>query len=116
MAVPVPRPGRCTVMPVSLLCVLACVAVWVAVPCCGLVLPVNGPVASMATHITELTAGTEVKNLADVTSQASARYKQLNRTCEPGCYARGNCNAETGGCDCPFGFRGEWLREGVCAI
>lgn len=50
---------------------------------------------------------------ADVASTSSSRldgnhpYVPLKRTCPAGCETVGNCNAETGLCECPWGYSGE---------
>ncbi|GFR44305.1 hypothetical protein Agub_g5517 [Astrephomene gubernaculifera] len=33
-------------------------------------------------------------------------FVPLNRSCHPDCTKRGNCNAEEGRCECPFGYTG----------
>ncbi len=34
-------------------------------------------------------------------------YTTISQTCDPACLERGNCNAEEGRCECPWGYGGE---------
>lgn len=40
----------------------------------------------------------------------SSHFKESLRACAPGCETAGNCNGETGTCECPFGLTGARLR------
>lgn len=44
---------------------------------------------------------------ADAVGQSVAFFKEAPRACPAGCEEWGNCNQETGVCDCPFGYTGE---------
>ncbi|KAG2488196.1 hypothetical protein HYH03_013190 [Edaphochlamys debaryana] len=37
---------------------------------------------------------------------AGSPFREETKTCDPGCNRLGNCNGETGQCDCPFGLTG----------
>lgn len=39
-------------------------------------------------------------------AQAAGVFQEDTKPCHPGCEERGNCNGETGTCDCPFGLAG----------
>ena len=34
-------------------------------------------------------------------------FREVTHQCRPGCTSRGNCNAELGTCECPFGYTGK---------
>ncbi|KAG2485164.1 hypothetical protein HYH03_016054 [Edaphochlamys debaryana] len=43
--------------------------------------------------------------------QAESPFREENKACDPGCSKHGNCNGETGQCDCPFGLTGPTCTE-----
>ncbi|GIL81236.1 hypothetical protein Vretimale_1194 [Volvox reticuliferus] len=44
-------------------------------------------------------------------AQAPGAFYEDTKTCDPGCNKYGNCNGETGQCDCPFGLAGPTCTE-----
>lgn len=44
---------------------------------------------------------------ADVPADPAQWFVPLDKPCDPGCTARGNCNIEDGRCECPFGYTGD---------
>ncbi|PNW87478.1 hypothetical protein CHLRE_02g144100v5 [Chlamydomonas reinhardtii] len=50
-------------------------------------------------------------SLSAVQGAAQSPFKEEIKTCHPDCTKFGNCNGETGQCDCPFGLTGPSCQE-----
>ncbi|KAG2485167.1 hypothetical protein HYH03_016057 [Edaphochlamys debaryana] len=49
--------------------------------------------------------------LAQASDVAASHFREETKSCDPECSKIGNCNGETGQCDCPFGLTGPTCRE-----
>ncbi|KAG2485165.1 hypothetical protein HYH03_016055 [Edaphochlamys debaryana] len=48
---------------------------------------------------------------APISSQEESPFREETKSCDPECTKHGNCNGETGQCDCPFGLTGPTCTE-----